>query len=266
MERNGLDPAEVEDVQMGCVSQVGEQGWNIGADGAARRGLAGLGPRHDRRPAVRLVDAVQLQRRGRGLVGPARRRRRRRGRVDVARADGLERRRRLAGAARALGARPAGDLGRADRRGVGALARGARRVLVRVAPARAGGDRGGPAFEREVVPVEVVEPARGRRLRRRRDAARRHVARGAGGAEAGLPPRREGDGRELEPDLRRRRGRARRERGRLLEARPGAARAVRLVRPGRRRPAADAARQPAGVRARARAGRPSAGTTSPWSR
>src|SRR3954452_781987 len=30
VERNGFDPAEVEDVQMGCVSQVGEQGWNIG--------------------------------------------------------------------------------------------------------------------------------------------------------------------------------------------------------------------------------------------
>jgi acetyl-CoA acyltransferase len=30
VERNGLNPAEVEDVQMGCVSQVGEQGWNIG--------------------------------------------------------------------------------------------------------------------------------------------------------------------------------------------------------------------------------------------
>jgi acetyl-CoA acyltransferase len=28
--RQELDPAEVEDVQMGCVSQVGEQGWNIG--------------------------------------------------------------------------------------------------------------------------------------------------------------------------------------------------------------------------------------------
>jgi acetyl-CoA acyltransferase len=27
--RNGLDPVEVEDVQLGCVSQVGEQGWNI---------------------------------------------------------------------------------------------------------------------------------------------------------------------------------------------------------------------------------------------
>ncbi|HEY6836540.1 MAG TPA: thiolase family protein [Gaiellaceae bacterium] len=30
VERSGLDPGEVEDVQMGCVSQVGEQGWNIG--------------------------------------------------------------------------------------------------------------------------------------------------------------------------------------------------------------------------------------------
>src|SRR5438034_5927155 len=28
--RHELDPAEIEDVQMGCVSQVGEQGWNIG--------------------------------------------------------------------------------------------------------------------------------------------------------------------------------------------------------------------------------------------
>ena len=30
VERHELDPSEVEDVQMGCVSQVGEQGWNIG--------------------------------------------------------------------------------------------------------------------------------------------------------------------------------------------------------------------------------------------
>src|SRR5207253_7312408 len=28
--RHELDPTEIEDVQMGCVSQVGEQGWNIG--------------------------------------------------------------------------------------------------------------------------------------------------------------------------------------------------------------------------------------------
>src|SRR5947207_297713 len=28
--RHNLDPAEVEDVQLGCVTQVGEQGWNLG--------------------------------------------------------------------------------------------------------------------------------------------------------------------------------------------------------------------------------------------
>jgi acetyl-CoA acyltransferase len=28
--RNDVDPAEVEDVQLGCVTQIGEQGWNIG--------------------------------------------------------------------------------------------------------------------------------------------------------------------------------------------------------------------------------------------
>src|ERR687896_271529 len=28
--RVDLDPAEVEDVQLGCVTQIGEQGWNIG--------------------------------------------------------------------------------------------------------------------------------------------------------------------------------------------------------------------------------------------
>src|ERR671924_1671910 len=28
--RHDLDPAEVEDVQLGCVTQIGEQGWNVG--------------------------------------------------------------------------------------------------------------------------------------------------------------------------------------------------------------------------------------------
>jgi acetyl-CoA acyltransferase len=28
--RQELDPAEIEDVQLGCVTQIGEQGWNIG--------------------------------------------------------------------------------------------------------------------------------------------------------------------------------------------------------------------------------------------
>jgi acetyl-CoA acetyltransferase family protein len=28
--RHDLDPREIEDVQMGCVTQIGEQGWNVG--------------------------------------------------------------------------------------------------------------------------------------------------------------------------------------------------------------------------------------------
>jgi acetyl-CoA acyltransferase len=30
VERHDLDPGEVEDVQTGCVTQIGEQGWNVG--------------------------------------------------------------------------------------------------------------------------------------------------------------------------------------------------------------------------------------------
>jgi acetyl-CoA acyltransferase len=30
VERHDLDPEEVEDVQLGCVTQIGEQGWNLG--------------------------------------------------------------------------------------------------------------------------------------------------------------------------------------------------------------------------------------------
>jgi acetyl-CoA acyltransferase len=30
VERNSLDPGHVEDVQLGCVTQIGEQGWNLG--------------------------------------------------------------------------------------------------------------------------------------------------------------------------------------------------------------------------------------------
>jgi acetyl-CoA acyltransferase len=30
VERIGVDPGEVEDVQLGCVTQIGEQGWNLG--------------------------------------------------------------------------------------------------------------------------------------------------------------------------------------------------------------------------------------------
>jgi acetyl-CoA acetyltransferase family protein len=38
VERNSVDPAEVEDVQWGCVSQVDEQAWNIGRNTALAAG------------------------------------------------------------------------------------------------------------------------------------------------------------------------------------------------------------------------------------
>jgi acetyl-CoA acyltransferase len=38
VERNGVDPAEIEDVQWGCVTQVDEQAWNIGRNVALTAG------------------------------------------------------------------------------------------------------------------------------------------------------------------------------------------------------------------------------------
>src|SRR5919202_5266254 len=38
LERHAVDPAEIEDVQMGCVTQVGEQAWNIGRNAALAAG------------------------------------------------------------------------------------------------------------------------------------------------------------------------------------------------------------------------------------
>jgi acetyl-CoA acyltransferase len=39
VERNGIDPAMIEDVIMGCVSQVGEQGLNVGRSAALAAGF-----------------------------------------------------------------------------------------------------------------------------------------------------------------------------------------------------------------------------------
>src|SRR5438874_685912 len=39
VERTGIDPAEVEDVIMGCVGQVGEQGINVGRNAALAAGF-----------------------------------------------------------------------------------------------------------------------------------------------------------------------------------------------------------------------------------
>ena len=142
-----------------------------------RRRLARVGRRDDGRPPVWLVDAGRVQRLGRDPGRPPRRRCRRRPRIDVARADGLEpRRRRLVGPQpedrRALADRAAGHLGRGDREGVEHLPRAARRLLARVDDARDRGDR-----RRQVRAGDRAGHAPGRRRRspstRRRAATRR---------------------------------------------------------------------------------------------
>ncbi len=114
-------------------------------------------------------------------------------------------------------------------------------------------------FEREIVPVEVEQPARRRARRRGRDAEARHVRGEARVAAACLPSRRQGHRRQLEPDLRRRGRGADHLRGCCGATRARAARAVRLLRARRRRPLPDAPRQPRGVRERSSPGRPLVG-------
>ena len=70
-ERNQLDPAQVDDVIMGCVMQVSEQSLNIGRNAVLAAGWPESVPATTDRPPVRLVAAGGPLRRpgrhGRGL-------------------------------------------------------------------------------------------------------------------------------------------------------------------------------------------------------
>ena len=134
--RNDVDPGADRGSPVGLRDAGRRAGLEHRPQRRPHRGLARLGLRHDRRPAVRVVDADELQCRGCGVVGPARPRHLGRRRDDVARPDGLEPRLDVRPRHRPLRHRDAGDLGRGDREAVEALARGARPVLVRVARAR----------------------------------------------------------------------------------------------------------------------------------
>ena len=77
IERSGIDPALVGQVIGGCVSQVGEQTFNIARNAWLERGPAARGGgQHDRR-AVRIVAAGDEPRRRAREVGCGRRRARR---------------------------------------------------------------------------------------------------------------------------------------------------------------------------------------------
>ena len=93
VERTGIDPADVDDVVVGCVSQVGEQGANIARNAVLAAGWPDEVTGVDRQPLLRLGPAGgQLRRHGRDVrrPGPGGGRRRR---EHVARAHGLRRRR-----------------------------------------------------------------------------------------------------------------------------------------------------------------------------
>ena len=57
VDRTGVDPAQVEDVIMGCVMQAGEQSNNIARNAVHGLEAARKRARHLGRPAVRLVAA-----------------------------------------------------------------------------------------------------------------------------------------------------------------------------------------------------------------
>ena len=88
VDRTGVDPAQIEDVIMGCVMQAGEQSNNIARNAVMASKLPESVPAHLDRPPVRLVAAgAAFRGAGRDVRRHGRRDRRRRG-VDDARADG----------------------------------------------------------------------------------------------------------------------------------------------------------------------------------
>ena len=231
--RHDLDPAEVEDVQMGCVTQIGEQGWNVGRMVPMVAGWPETvcGTSVDRQCASSMQAAFNAA----TAVWS--------GQLDLVIAAGVEMMSRVPmgsnggdlspRAARPLADRPAGHLGRGDRGRVEPVPRGDGRVLARVASPRDPRDRRGPFRERDRAD-RPHEPAHRRRLRRRRDTAPRHV-----GGEARLAPAR----------VRRRTGRS----PRATRARSSTARPPCSSRASRRRPSSASSREPVSSRSASRA-------------
>ena len=80
VERAGIEPADVDDVILGCANQAGEDNRERRADGGAAGRLPGRGPRPDGQPAVRVgaAGAAIAARARSGRRGRRVRRRRRR--------------------------------------------------------------------------------------------------------------------------------------------------------------------------------------------
>ena len=202
--RHDLDPGDVEDVQLGCVTQIGEQGWNIGRMVPLVAGWPDTvcGTTVDRQCG----SSMQCNFNAAAAV--------RSGELDVVVSAGVEMMSRVP-----MGSN-GGDLSDALLERWEIVPQGISAELIAEEwgfsreeldaysleshrRAIAAIDEG--RFANEIVPVEVTNPHVGRARRRRRDTSTRHVGRGARGAQARVRPGRQGHGGQLVADLRRRR-------------------------------------------------------------
>ena len=193
IDRAGIDPGAVEDVIGGCVQQYGEQMFNVTRNAWLQAGLPVETPATtvDRQcgsaqQAVNFGAALIAAGVHDVVIGGGRR-------AHGPHPDGdrlqVGRRRRHAvpaGDHGPLRPRPAGPVGRDDRRPVGDPARGDGRAGRPLAPARGARDRGGPLRARD-----RALPGQRRHARRRPGHPARHEPRGARRAQAGVQARRQ---------------------------------------------------------------------------
>ena len=207
----GLDPAEVDDVILGCAMPEAEQGLNVARIASLRAGV----PVSASALTVNRFCSSGLQSIAHGaeriMAGFAERRRRGRNRVDEPRADGRTQGRAESGAGRHLPGRlPDDGSRRREPRARSRRHRARNRTRSRSPATRRPSPRSTPAGSRtrscrSRFVVASARRDRRRCVRRRRRAAARHVARGAREVEAGVSRQRHGHGRQLVADERRRR-------------------------------------------------------------
>ncbi len=266
--RNDVDPAEIEDVQWGCVTQINEQAWNIGRNVALTAGwpVTVAGTTVDRQCG----SSMQTNFNAAAAVWS--------GQLDLVVSGGVEMMSRVPmGSNNGSMSDAVGERFDIVMQGISAeeiaekwnlsreeLDRYSYESHMRAARAI---DEG--RFDKEIIPVELDVPVPDEgggaaTMTRTRFAVDEAVRRGTtmeklAELQPAFVPEGEDDGRELEPDRRRVRRGARRIGEEGVAARAGAAGAVPLLRDRRRRPAPDAARQPGRVREGAREGRADVG-------
>ncbi len=207
VERSGIDPMLVDDVIMGCVSQIGEQSVNVARNAWLAAGLPEEVPATTiDRQCGSSQQAVQFA--AQGIMA---------GGYQLVVAGGVEHMTRVPmGSTMSGPGVPFGPAmheryqGRLVPQGISAelitekwgLAREEQDEFALRSHRRAAAAQDAGHFDPQLVPVEVPGPD-ARLGAGRRGSAARHLDGEAGRAEARVPAGRPGDGRELEPDLRR---------------------------------------------------------------